>query len=64
MSAQPFCAETIYAKLMFLSSVIGVMEKDRQERSSESEFAICVMLSDITKEIYPEWKDEKEETPV
>ena len=52
--------ETIYSKLMFLSSVIGSMDGRRMEFSDDAEFAMCMLLSDIAKEIYPEWKEPRQ----
>ena len=55
--------ETIYAKLRFLSSVVGSWEKLSARCSLDGQdfFALSEMLSDISDAIYPEWKGGKDE---
>jgi len=51
--------ETIYAKLRFLSTVVGCMGDLMSKGAMDDDdlFAVYVMLSEIGREVYPEWKE-------
>ena len=55
--------DVIYCKLGLLAQVVTYLGSDQyQEVFSEDDFfALHLFLSDIAKEIYPEWNDKPEQ---
>lgn len=56
------CRGTIFAKIRFLSTVVGHMGEmfDKGVMDDEDLYAISMFMSDIAKEVYPEHYADKE----
>ena len=52
--------ETIYHKLQLLSVVVSLMEKSDGTFDNDDFFAMSMLISDVSREIYPEWKPSEE----
>ena len=51
-----FDREAIHAKLMFLSSAVGLMDGEhRTGFDDNAEFALSIFLSEIAKQVWPDW---------
>ena len=64
MSVETIDRESIYHKLTLLARIADYMGSDEHfsEFEKDDHFAMYLLLSDIAKEIYPEWKDKPEQT--
>lgn len=58
---RPFIdCEAIYAKLMLFGTVVGLMDANPENFGEQEYFALQALLYQTAKEVWPEWKQDKQ----